>query len=342
LFQFKIAITEYSPQTKVSFSPKARKGSLASLDDLRHVALPMDVPTDCELSLLVGTMNTIFPQSHALRLRWHKVEAAASMKDGQAMALHAALTKLLPRGGFEAMRQGGSSGATAVNEHFFQFLSHDTSFPRKANRVKLIRRGFGWDAIYMKPWHGMREAIAFNRYSQPQPGGSFHLPPGLLKKFPVLLEFIKLKIYTAQILALLNSQHGYALQPLAARATLDDLKEAQELSGDVVEILCLVSCKNMYSMVCYPVGYHVDTFAGNKASLENKICFIMKSWKGTRGCGRGGAGPNKYVWALLDWGTGAAGERRRQYLAMGGNARSRVTKQVWDNFLAGRRNSNEN
>jgi hypothetical protein len=88
-FQFKIA--------------KARKGSLASLDDLRHVAVPPDEETGCDISLLVGTTNTMFPQSHVLRLRWHNV-AAAAMADGKAMALHAALTtKLLPRDGFEAM-----------------------------------------------------------------------------------------------------------------------------------------------------------------------------------------------------------------------------------------------
>jgi hypothetical protein len=258
------------------------------------------------------------------------------MTAGPAMALHVALRKLLPRGGFEALRQGGSSGATALNEHFFQFLAHDTSFPRKANRVKLMRRKFGWDAMYMKPWHSKRKAMSFHRYSQPQPGGSFHLPPELMKKFPVLVEFMKLKIYTAQIMAVLNSKHGHALQPLAAKTTLDDLRDAQQLSGDVFEILCLVSCMNKYSMVCYPVGYHVDTFAKNKASLENKMCFVVKSWNGTRGCGRGGAGPNKYVWALLDWGVGAV-DKRRRFLAMGGSRKRRVTQKVWDDFLSGRK-----
>jgi hypothetical protein len=165
------------------------------------------------------------------------------------MGLYSALAKLLPKGGFESMRRGGSSGATEVNQNLFNFLAHDKNFPRKANRVKLIRRESVWHSIYMKPWHRRREAIAFNRYTQPQPGGSFHLPVETLKDFPVLdEEFIKLKIYTAQILAVLNKEHGYALQPLAAQTTLDDLKEAQGLSSDPHEILCLVSAKNMYSM----------------------------------------------------------------------------------------------
>jgi hypothetical protein len=115
----------------------------------------------------------------------------------------------------------------------------------------------------------MHEAVAFETKGHgvpssllAQPGGSFHLPPELVKKFPVLLEFMKLKMHMAQIMAVLNSKHGHSLQPLAAKTTLDDLRDAQQLSGDVFEILCLVSCMmNKHSMVCHPVGCHVDTFA---------------------------------------------------------------------------------
>jgi hypothetical protein len=258
------------------------------------------------------------------------------MAAGQAMVLHAALTKLLPRGGFEALQQGGSSGETVLNKHFFQFLAHDTSFLRKANRVKLMQWKFGWDATCMKPWHSKQKAMEVHCHSQPQPGGSFHMLPELMKKFPVHFEFMKLKMCTAQIMAVLNSKHGHALQPLAAKTTLDDLRDAQQLSGDVFEILFLVSCMNKHNMVCHPVGCHVDTFAKNKASLENKMCFVVKSWNGTRGCGRGVAGPNKRVWALLDWGVEAA-DRRRRFLAMGGNKKKKVTQKVWDNFHKGRK-----
>ena len=65
------------------------------------------------------------------------------------------------------------------------------------------------------------------------------------------------------------------------------------------------------------------------------MCLTVNNWKGTKGCGRGGAGPNKYVWALLDWGTGVA-DRRRQYLAMGGDSKMKVTEKVWGAFLAKR------
>jgi hypothetical protein len=130
----------------------------------------------------------------------------------------------------------------------------------------------------------------------------------------------------------LNRDHGFAVQPLAVQQTLDDLKEAKELSNNMEDILSLVSSKSKYSMVCYPVGYHIDTFQLNMPSLENKICFINKRWKGTKGCGRGGAGPNQYVWALLDWQSGSGGERRRQYLALGGDPINGVTQAFWDTW----------
>jgi len=272
-------------------------------------------------------------------MRWHKVPCASGLSSSDAQTLHCQLLKLLPnaKGGHEVMRQGGSSGETIVNANLFKFLSSNTSFPRKANRVKLIQRKHGWDAVYLKPYHPIREAVKFSRYCQPQPGGSFHLPPELLQKYPVLLEFVQLKVYTAQILKALEDDGNYALQPLAVKQTLDDLREAQVLAqGNFGEILFLVSSKNMYSMVSYPVSYHVDTFQANKASLENKICFIRTRWKGTKGCGRGGAGANQYVWALLDWTSGHTGERRRAYLAMGGGSAQRVTDNVWENFLLSR------
>ena len=56
--------------------------------------------------------------------------------------------------------------------------------------------------------------------------------------------------------------------------------------------------KNTHTLVCHPVGYHRDMFSEQKQSLENKICFVVPR---KLGMGRGGAGPNKFVVALLDW-----------------------------------------
>ena len=73
--------------------------------------------------------------------------ASGLVLPSEAQNLHYQLTKLLPKGGHEVMRQGGSSGETVVNINLFKFLSSNTSFPRKANRVKLIQRKHDWDAV---------------------------------------------------------------------------------------------------------------------------------------------------------------------------------------------------
>ena len=79
----------------------------------------------------------------------------------------------------------------------------------------------------MKPYHSIREVIKFARYCQPQPGSSFHLLPELLQKYPVLLEFVQLKVYTAQILKALEDFGNYVLQPLAIKhQSLVDLEDA--------------------------------------------------------------------------------------------------------------------
>jgi len=61
-----------------------------------------------------------------------------------------------------------------------------------------------------------------------------------------------------------------------------------------------------YSMVCYPVGMHNDTFKDGDESLENKILMSIietdPGLEGSKGPGRGGCLlGNYFVYALLDW-----------------------------------------
>ena len=62
-----------------------------------------------------------------------------------------------------------------------------------------------------------------------------------------------------------------------------------------------------WTLVRHPVGRHLDVFKGEKASLENRICFSCKLLPeeklktGSARYGRGGAGINSHCFALLDW-----------------------------------------
>ena len=50
----------------------------------------------------------------------------------------------------------------------------------------------------------------------------------------------------------------------------------------------------------HAVGAHIDVFADNLPSLENRVLFKLPATK--HGSGRGGFGTRWFTWALLDWG----------------------------------------
>ena len=69
------------------------------------------------------------------------------------------------------------------------------------------------------------------------------------------------------------------------------------LPSPQAHFLTMYATKQSNSIVEYAAGYHVDVF-GDKPSLENKKCFVLRNKSDY--VGRGGAGPQKYVFALLD------------------------------------------
>ena len=83
----------------------------------------------------------------------------------------------------------------------------------------------------------------------------------------------------------------------------------------LVQILAL---ENRYSLVGYPVGYHVDVFNEGNHSLESKICLSMDVIP-VCNIGRGAGGESKFVFALLDWrNSSGSSTRLNQYVAAGG------------------------
>jgi hypothetical protein len=81
------------------------------------------------------------------------------------------------------------------------------------------------------------------------------------------------------------------------------LAEAQ-CTGSKSKLLDALVLLNKNTLVAYPVGYHIDVFADQEPSLENRICFVhSKKGQATSrpAQGRGGAGGGLFCWALLDW-----------------------------------------
>ena len=99
---------------------------------------------------------------------------------------------------------------------------------------------------------------------------------------------------------------------------------------------------NKHTLVQHPVGNHEDSFGtiktteGEKTgihSLENKVCFWHAGNIDRYGIGRGGMGPNKFVFAILDWTNSRSGARRRAVYNAVADPPRRVTEAFWRNFL---------
>ena len=71
--------------------------------------------------------------------------------------------------------------------------------------------------------------------------------------------------------------------------------------NDTSILVKLLAAQNHYTLVAYHVSYHYDVFKKGEHSLENKICFEFDLEDGKIDIGRGGSGPTKFVFALLDW-----------------------------------------
>jgi hypothetical protein len=115
---------------------------------------------------------------------------------------------------------------------------------------------------------------------------------------------------------------------------LQEMEDARQCSSDSLDILAFFGGRNKHTMVCHPVGYHLNVFSNNLPSMENKVCFVLPGL--AQECGRGGAGPGVFVWALLDWRNLSSGQRRRDYLSQGGNPSQKVKKEFWKKWSASR------
>ena len=79
----------------------------------------------------------------------------------------------------------------------------------------------------------------------------------------------------------------------------------QSLEGKYIAFLDAFNKMHSYSMVCYSVGMHNDTFRDGVESLENKILMSTNEIgcsQERKGLGRGGCiMGTHFVYALLDW-----------------------------------------
>lgn len=132
--------------------------------------------------------------------------------------------------------------------------------------------------------------------------------------------------------------------PLYRRSKIPREVRVQHLTYEKM-VLANYANYNMHTKVQHPVGAHQDSFGKSKEeddpdfkfkiySLENKICFHHPRLFDRYGIGRGGAGPGKFVFAILDWQSSQSGARRR---AVRNNlpadqVPARISRDFWEQF----------
>ena len=142
------------------------------------------------------------------------------------------------------------------------------------------------------------------------------------------LSFFKSKITTAQLILDLSKELEVEIEKEVCESVLRErdfyAKQIDEnhnrkrkhdslrnVDSPEKRMLTLFGANQSNTLVEHPVGYHIDVF-GDQLSLECKKCFDLRP---SEYVGRGGAGPGRYAFALLDWRGTTSATRRNEYLA---------------------------
>ena len=204
--------------------------------------------------------------------------------------------KLIPRRGVSVTRLGGSPGTlqNRSQKRLIQFLGRPGTFPRKASAVKFLKRDMYLQCLYISPYSG--SPTHRTKYSPVHTGGAFKPTRQLIQDYPFLYDFAESKVIAALLLENVNKICPFKIHQAAVSKELGVIFDCADPHRK--KMLRDFMDRNTHTLVCHPVGYHRDVFTQQKQSLENKMCFAVE---GQEGMGRGGAGPRKYVVALLDW-----------------------------------------
>ena len=257
-----------------------------------------------------------------LLLRFHKMEPTVPHADSRQLLY--ALEKYLKNNKLERRRSGGSSGPLCYSSELLQMLATSNSSPKRSKACCYLR-GLDekWHLIYINHKEG---SVKLAWYTNPVRGGHFPMDGKLMKLYPVLQRFVSTKPYAALLMLevqkyLATQGINVSINPVAVQGELLNIDAARyhikKVKDDHIKQTgkCLHReprdllfyqwyCRHflMFTLVMHAVGAHIDVFADNVPSLENRVCFSFPAkYRGGR-CGRGGFGLEEYTWALLDWG----------------------------------------
>lgn len=307
---------------KTTVTQKRLKGSNhLSVDDAQKYYLfareEYNKKHDCDLSLIIGYKKGESVGS-LLLMRFHSCSALRMpcLTDDERQKFLAAIRKKVGVNGLERMRRGGSSGLMEYSSNLMRLLSTKNSCPRKAKSALWLRDRNNLQLHLF--YFGKRNPgkVVKWQYTTPQMGGQFELDTMILDRtqFRFLQDFIATKPLSAQIISKIedSSMLLCGLDSICPDAVANELQHIQ-IAQKYIQAHCQDESRRKllffsfyasecthFTLVCHPVGRHVDVFKNNEASLENRICFSFNGGE-SFGYGRGGKGRNKFLFGLCGW-----------------------------------------
>lgn len=227
--------------------------------------------------------------------------------------IYKALRPYAGKRGYEMRRLCGSSGLvspTSDKDLLAVLHEHRGLLPRKVGGVFVIRSNDKYVFLYRRVTSS-GPLFGSNYYSPPQDGGALNMPDICTANIFPLADQAYNKMLAIVMMNELNQklQKDGCMPAATGPVGCEMLKinKAREVysTSDVGEkmynMICAINKMNNFSMVGYGVGNHEDHYYGiDSEYIENKSTWAIGKEKTI---GRGGSIlPNKYVFAILDWG----------------------------------------
>ena len=308
-----------------------------------------------------------------LLCRFLKMKPLFKGKGQRSKTFLIALQKHLKNEGLERRRVGGSSGFLEYNKELKILMSTPNSAPKCSKGVVWLRSkdNLRWHVFYCS----QEGTWKYTYYTTPKPGGSFEMPPTYFETYYFLQDFASTKPLAASILHALR-QHNTPMQccikicPVAVAEEMKNVAAARDFMIQYLRAHKITIDKSAiklmfyqfyatnflnFTLIMHAVGRHLDFFSESKPSLENRVCFSFdlnkqgQSGVGSTGSGygRGGAGTERFCYALLDWSSSNRTRRRawtdpsnRQLVGSAFNVAqqegrdhtTRLTQTIWEFF----------
>ena len=307
-----------------------------------------DVDEDVDYTVLLGTFSK---ENNSLPAKLLLIRPSNMMtniiytredRDELAKSIYTSLRAYVGKRGYEMRRVCGSSGlvsSTSDKDLLAVLREHKGLLPRKVGGVAIFRRSDRYQIFYRRVNADPSQSLfGYVYYSPPQDGGAFDMPPILMStSFPLVDQAYNkmLAIVMMNELNRLFRQRNIlpvAIGPLGCEMTKINKAREVYLSSahgtKMYNMICAINKMNNFSFVGYDARNHEDHYYSiTNEYVENKSTWAINKHI-TKTIGRGGSIlPNKYVFAVLDWGKIAKERAAAKKRAASKGLRSASTKK---------------